>query len=301
MLLASKVFKHITCLTRLSRSPLINECKVEQMRFRDILLRLRKGESTIEGWQLLLTRQPSNVANLSEFEEATRLFYSNDQVANYNHEQLTKLEQPIAHINARHSSEVAKKISSDDMSGLEPVTLLAKGARVMLTMNLWPTVGLCNGATGIVVDMIFQNNHQPPDLPIAVIVEFENYRGPAFSQNKPLCVPICPLTVSSQTEVGIHERQQLPLKLAWALTIHKSQGLTLAKAWIDIGKSERTAGVSYVAISRVKTLTSCVIEPMTYERITSLKSSNLQYRLEEENRLSQLAHATCSAYDKTNY
>ena len=92
------------------------------------------------------------------------------------------------------------------------------------------------------------------------------------------------------------------MKLAWALTIHKSQGLTLPKAWIDIGKSERTAGVSYVAISRVKTLTSCVIEPMTYERLTSLKSSsNLQYRLEEENRLTQLAQATTSVYTETNH
>ncbi|XP_028413304.1 ATP-dependent DNA helicase PIF1-like [Dendronephthya gigantea] len=172
-------------------------------------------------------------------------------------------------------------MSSDDMSGLEPVVFLAKGDRVMLTMNLWSSVGLCNGATGTVVDIVYQNNHQPPDLPIAVIIEFENYRGPVFNMNKPSCVPICPITVFSQSETGFHERQQLPLRLAWALTIHKSQGLT--KAWIDIGKSERTAGVSYVAISRVKSLSSCVIEPMTYERLTSLKSSaNLQYRLEEE-------------------
>ena len=171
------------------------------------------------------------------------------------------------------------------MSELEPVVFLAKGARVMLTMNLWASVGLCNGATGTIVDIIYQNNHQPPDLPIAVMVD------------QPLCVPICPITVASQTEIGIHERQQLPLRLAWALTIHcKSQGLTLPKAWIDIGKSERTAGVSYVAISRVKTLASCVIEPMTYERLTSLKSSaNLQYRLEEENRLDQLAQTTNSS------
>ena len=233
---------------------------------------------------------------MCDFEDATRLFYSNEQVANYNHEQLTKLEHPIAHINARHSSALAKKISSDDMSGLEPVVFLAKGARVMLTMNLWASVGLCNGATGTVVDIIYQSNHQPPDLPIAVMVEFENYRGPVFNESPPLCIPICPITVASQTEIGIHERQQLPLRLAWALTIHKSQGLTLPKAWIDIGKSERTAGVSYVAISRVKTLASCVIELMTYERLTSLKSSaNLQYRLEEENRLDQLAQTTNSS------
>lgn len=65
-------------------------------------------------------------------------------------------------------------------------------------------------ATGIVVNIIFKNDHQPPDLPIAVVVEFENYRGPSFIQNKPFSVPICPITVSSQTEVAIHERQQLP-------------------------------------------------------------------------------------------
>ena len=50
-------------------------------------------------------------------------------------------------------------------------------------MNLWSSVGLCNEATGRVVDIIYQNNHQPPDLPIAVIVEFENYRGPVFNES----------------------------------------------------------------------------------------------------------------------
>ena len=115
-------------------------------------------------------------------------------------------------------------------------------------------------------------------------------------------VPICPITVTSQTEGSYHERQQLPLRLAWALTIHKSQGLTLPKAWIDIGKTERTPGVSYVAISRVKALDSCVIEPMTYQRLTGLKSSaSLQYRLQEENRLDELAHATCNPFPSTNY
>ena len=74
----------------------------------------------------------------------------------------------------------------------------------MLTMNLWSSVGLCNGATGTVVDIIYQNHHQPPDLPIAVIVKFENYRGPVFNPNQPLCIPIYPITVTSQTETGFH-------------------------------------------------------------------------------------------------
>ena len=91
----------------------------------------------------------------------------------------------------------------------------------------------------------------------------------------------------------------MPIRLAYALTIHKSQGLTLPKAWVDIGKSEKTPGISYVAISRVKTLTSCVIEPMTFERLTSMKSTaNLKYRLVEEKRLHIMAQATCSEFDQ---
>ena len=86
----------------------------EQINFRDLLLRLRKGNSTVGDWKLLLTRQPSNIPNLCDFKDATRLFYSNEQVANYNHEQLTILQYPIDHINPRHSSSLAKKISSDD-------------------------------------------------------------------------------------------------------------------------------------------------------------------------------------------
>ena len=46
----------------------------EQVQFRDLLLRLRKGESTVDDWKLLLTRQLSNVTNLCDFEDATRLF-----------------------------------------------------------------------------------------------------------------------------------------------------------------------------------------------------------------------------------
>ena len=125
---------------------------------------------------------------------------------------------------------------------------------------------------------------------MAIIVKFDDYRGPSIIDNIPACVPICPITVNSHFLDVVHERQQLPLKLAWAMTIHKSQGLTLPKAWIDIGKSETTTGISYVAISSVGSLSTCVIEPMTFERLTSLQNcTNLKYRLQEEKRLGSIA------------
>ena len=48
----------------------------EQVQFRDLILRLCTGESTVDDWNLLLTRQPSNLTNLCDFEDAIRLFYS---------------------------------------------------------------------------------------------------------------------------------------------------------------------------------------------------------------------------------
>ena len=73
-------------------------------------------------------------------------------------------------MNARHSSELAKKASSDEMSGLEPCIFLAKGARVMLIVNLWTDVGLCNGATGTLIEFIYANNNEPPDLPEVIAI-----------------------------------------------------------------------------------------------------------------------------------
>ena len=169
------------------------------------------------------------------------------------------------------------------MLGLEAVLYICKGANVMLTMNLWPSVGLCNGTTGIVVDIIYPANHHPPDLPIAVIVKFDNYTGPSISAI-PNCVPIPPITASVNAYNSLHERQQIRhLRLAWALTIHKSQGLTLEKAWVDSGTKETTLGLTYVALSRVRNLSSLVIEPITFQRLLEIrKKEMLHYRLNEE-------------------
>ena len=75
----------------------------EQTCCRELLLRPRKGESTVDDWKLLLTRQPTKVDNFLEFNNATRLF---------------KLQEPIAQISARRSTATDKRISSDEFSDL---------------------------------------------------------------------------------------------------------------------------------------------------------------------------------------
>ena len=92
----------------------------DQVSFKLLLERVRDGDSTQKDWQQLLSRQPSAVTNLSEFQNAMRLFYGNDQVATYNYDQLLKLREPIAQIDARHPSSFAKAVSPEEICRLVP-------------------------------------------------------------------------------------------------------------------------------------------------------------------------------------
>lgn len=104
--------------------------------------------------------------------------------------------------------------------------------------------------------------------------------------NHPKCVPIPPL-LAEWTYGGKHlSCQQLPLQLRFAITIHKSQGQTLNKAVIDIGKAELAAGCTFVATSRLRWLDIGIFQPMPFEYLKSIsKGRNLQARVKEEKRL----------------
>ena len=67
------------------------------------------------------------------------------------------------------------------------------------------------------------------------------------------------------------------------MTIHKSQGQTMTKAVIDIGDKERAAGCTFVALSRLKTLSGLLIQPMPFEHLKSIGYlKRMQQRIKEE-------------------
>jgi ATP-dependent DNA helicase PIF1 len=70
---------------------------------------------------------------------------------------------------------------------------------------------------------------------------------------------------------------QVPLILAWALTIHKSQGATLDTAEIDIGMDIFECGQTYVALSRVKSLDGLYLKSFDATKIKIHKKVKLFY------------------------
>ena len=223
-----------------------------------VLRQAGTNSSTCAFWELFLCLRDGNVTH-----EDVHLFYDKLTVE-FNYDRLSEVGTPIAAIN---SSPVVAATSAEDAGGLFPVEFLAKDACVMLTASLWPDVGLCNGARGIVYELLYQEEHAPPNLPLAVLIQFDDYSEPPFLGN---CVPIVPITYEWISGKHQLSRQRLPLQLCYAITIHKSQGQTLTKAVIDLGKAKLVAGCTFVAISRLKRLEDDLFYPMTYERLQAI-------------------------------
>lgn len=114
---------------------------------------------------------------------------------------------------------------------------LKKGARVMCLHNIAVDQGICNGSQGIIVDFM-----QSSDTKVPVVLFSNGIR-----------TVIEPVWIQSEEYpcIGI---AQIPLCLAWALTIHKIQGATLAMGEMDLGDSVFEYGQTYVALSRIQSI-----------------------------------------------
>jgi hypothetical protein len=267
-----------------------------QDQFVDLLDNLHdNAECTIEQWQLLMSRTRQRIGEevfKRYFADAVRLFAENADVNAYNAERLKELKQPIILFRAECSSFTAKRMEADKFRGLELDLFLCIGASITLTTNLWIDAGLVNGAKGKVVDIVYGADQDPKkDLPSFVVIDFESYSGVPFFRDDVAKKSYVPLSASTFfSDDHRHSRRQFPFRLAYAMTIHKSQGQTLDKAVIDLGKSERSLGLTFVALSRVRHIKDLVIAPCSYERLDGIKKSKvLASRLAEDKRLEQLA------------
>ena len=146
----------------------------------------------------------------------------------------------------------------------DEVVKLKLKAQVMCIVNIQLDNGdiLCNGAQGIIVDI------SPLGLPI---VKYKN--GYQMTMN----YHVWP----SELIPGIGV-SQVPLILAWALTIHKAQGSTLDIAEVDAGSGIFECGQTYVALSRVKSLEGLYLCSFDAKRVRINKKVQQFYELLEE-------------------
>ena len=278
-----------------------------QAQFMDLLPRCKTGDVTCEDYDTLMKRFRSSMTNedINQFKNAAHLFSTNDQVNKCNHERLqtvidphTNRRAPVTLIKAFNSNSRARRISADHFCGLENSLFLAVGAEVVLTKNLWINAGLVNGAKGTVRAIVYEEGKSIGTIPETIFVEFYEFRGTPdqqmFGPGRHNWIPINPLTMHHPCPGSLIHRTQFPLRLAYAMTIHKSQGSTLDKVVVELGKSERSLGMSFVALSRVKKIQDLMLEPFAMDRIgAKIKaSSNLGPRIAEEQRVAQLAAET---------
>ena len=155
----------------------------------------------------------------------------------------------------------AELLPDDQFRRLEGTLRVCRGARVLLTHNLWVEAGLMNGALGYVAGYVWPEGGDPrskdstKNRPLCIVVEFddidlgfeqkiENGKEvltrrnffPELGARGEKLVPIFRETVQSDEGDGF-VRHQFPLTLAWALTFHKAQGMTLRRVRILMSRT----------------------------------------------------------------
>ena len=77
-------------------------------------------------------------------------------------------------------------------------------------------------------------------------------------------------------------RSRANLRLAWAVTIHKSQGLTLERIKLGLGKREFSTGLTFVGLSCVKALGDIMlVDQVDYSRVQKLGGKHMQHRFDD--------------------
>lgn len=204
--------------------------QVESDELLDLLNAMRRGDVNEFHENILrerLAQQPD------EKTPVTRLFAHNIDVESINQKRLDALNNE-SKLYSMQTKGVAAKVEQLTKSVLTPVELvLKKDAEVMFVANNFQA-GFVNGTRGRVAG--FKDGLPMVELVNGKIIQVEPHSWSLTEDDK------------KRAEV-----LQLPLRLAWAITIHKSQGMSLDAAEIDLSKSF-APGMGYVGLSRVRSL-----------------------------------------------
>lgn len=199
----------------------------------DILNAIRGNDLRRRHVEALFSRQQP----FDPFEEVTELHTNNIDVDAINNQRLSSLDGKEHHYQMETTGS-ARYVTTLKRSCLAQENLILKHGALVMCIRNNPEKKYVNGSLGIITGF-----EKVTDYPIVelkngrlIIVEPESWE----------------LRDGDKKRAGI---TQIPLRLAWAITVHKSQGMTLDAARIDLRRAF-VEGMGYVALSRVRGLDS---------------------------------------------
>ena len=259
-----------------------NQRQCQDFAYSQLLNRIRIGEHTDEDIKTVHSRLARKLPTTTNLLHIYPLKGNRDK---HNTTCLSNLtsQKTIHTIPAIHDAPDSE-IPDDDQkcAGIPRTLTLAVNARVMLIRNLDTQKGFVNGAQGTVQSIEWANpirKMSDSEMPVCVNVLFDDPAQINKLPNANIPIGITPITVKFLGKNYKYvTRTQIPLVLAFATTVHKVQGLTLPQALIDLGPSIFTAGMAYVALSRVPSLSALHISQLCPPRIYA--SDNVKEEME---------------------
>lgn len=210
--------------------------------FLDVLKGIRSGTSTQEHFDIIKARQIK-----PERKDLPRLFAKNRQIDAFNDAELKRLPGTQKNFGMEQSGKDAL-IAMLKRNCLSPEIFKVKeGAVVMFTKND-PDGFYVNGTLGVVIG--YDKHTGDPIVRMydgqEVTVEYAEWSVKEYDY-------------SSRKYSVVAAIRQVPLCLAWAITVHKSQGMTLDAAIVDLSEAFEY-GQGYVALSRIRSLEGLYVE-----------------------------------------
>lgn len=230
--------------------------------FFQMLNRIRVGGHSGEDLSLL---NATSAGMPKPTDKHTRLFPTNAQVAEINRDVLSKLPGDLLQISSRDTFLVRRTAGIEArLNWAAPKVIFLKiGARVILTRKVGNTLPGSQGVINRIMNLTRVRNNPRYQVDILIF-------SLDFTKNgKSLRIGIACFDVHGYNREVIASREQLPIIPAYAMTIHRSQGLTMEHVAIDFSavKKWRPVGLVYVALSRCRSLSGLWVKNLKDDHI----------------------------------